>query len=67
MLNKEVTENLKKAIKDINKEPDLENRITFMINLKNGIRNEINEYLDDLFAEVNLIPKKTILQEEKYL
>lgn len=67
MLNKETSDQLKKSIKEINKEKEVSNKLTMMIDLKEQIRNQFNEYLDDMFAEVNLLPRKVNLDEEDYL
>lgn len=64
MLNKETTEQLKRAIKDINKEKDIDTKLTLMINLKEETRNLFNDFLDDIFAEVNLTPKKINLEDD---
>lgn len=67
MLNKETSDTLKKSIKEINKEKNLDIRLDMMINLKQDLRNQFNEYLDDVFAEINLVNRKSILNEEEYL
>ncbi len=67
MLNKETTDHLKKCIKEINKENEIDRRITLMIDLKDKTRNALNEALDDIFADINLVNKRSVLNEEKFL
>ena len=49
---------IRKEIKKINKEKSIEERINQMCLLKDSIRNQINDVLDDLFSEVDTCSKK---------
>lgn len=64
MLNKETLDNLKIKIKEINKLKTVDQRLATMIQIKDNLRNEINDELDDLFAGVNLYKTKLNLEEE---
>ena len=58
MLEKGIADSLKKEIKKINKEKNINNRIEMMCNLKDKLRADFNNFLDDVFSEVNLQIKK---------
>lgn len=57
MLEKKFKEQIIFKIKNINKEKNLEKRLEMMIVEKEQARNILNDFLDDLFAEVILTPE----------
>lgn len=66
MLDKSLVDFIKKTIKEINKEKDLTVRVEKMIEAKEDLRNRFNEELDDLFAEIEIKPKRYKLNEQYY-
>jgi len=58
MIEKATVDFIRKEIKKINKEKSIEERINQMCLLKDSIRNQINDVLDDLFSEVDTCSKK---------
>lgn len=64
MLDKQTVDLIKKSIKEINKEKDINNRLTMLIEIKENIRNSVNEELDEYFSEVDLKTKKYHLDED---
>jgi len=64
MLDKQTIEVIKKTIKEINKEKNVENRLIMLIEHKDNIRNLINEELDELFSEVDLKPKRYQINDD---
>ena len=67
MLNKETHDNLKKSIKEINKEKSVDVRIDKARELRFKVQNDFNEVMDDFCAEVNMTVKKIELNESDYL
>ena len=63
MLNKETLDYVKTSIKDINKQKDVDIRIEKMIKIKDDIRCQLNDELDELFSNINLKKLKINLEE----
>lgn len=64
MLREEIIKDLKEKIKEINKEKNVDKRLSIMISLIEEVRLKINDELDDLFSAVNLKKNKLNLEEE---
>ena len=64
MLDKITLDQIKKLIKEINKEKNIDQRLEYMINHKDSIRNAFNEVLDDLFSEIDLTVKRYQIEDD---
>lgn len=63
MLSKECVEQIKKAIRELNHLKEKSQKIDQMIEVKDKIRFQINEELDDLFAYVDLSEKRKTFED----
>lgn len=63
MLREEVKKDLMEKIKDINREKNIDDRLTRMINLLDETRALVNDELDEIFSSVNLQKKKLNLED----
>lgn len=64
MLREEIIKDLKEKIREINKEKNIDKRLSLMISTIEEIRLKINDELDDIFSAVNLKKNKLNLEEE---
>ena len=64
MLDKQTIEVIKKSIKEINKNKNVEERLQKLISLKEEIRNEFNEEVDELLSEVDLKVKRFLTEDD---
>lgn len=58
MLSAESVEQIKKGIREINKLRSIDEKVEKMIEMKDEIRSQVNEELDDLFAYLDLSNKR---------
>lgn len=65
MLAKEIIEEVNSKTKEINKLKDIDIRIAEMIKIKNNIRYQINDELDELFSKINIKRTKINLEEDE--
>jgi len=64
MLERTILDSIRKELKKINKIKNLEEKISLFCSLKEKTQMEFNDYLDDLFSEVDLKPRKAELFKE---
>jgi len=64
MLTKDILNQIQQKIKEINKEKKIDTRVEKLIIVKDELRNQINEELDELFSTVNLRKSKLNWGEE---
>ena len=58
VIGKELYEELRFRIKEINKFNNLDHRLDGLISLKQSTHNKINDELDEIFSGINLKEKK---------
>lgn len=62
MLREEIIKELRDKIKVINKDKDIDVRLSMMISLLDETRYKLNDELDEIFAQVDLKKRKLNLE-----
>lgn len=63
MLNKETMDYIKSSIKEINRTKIVDDRLDKMIDVKENLRGQFNDVLDDIFSVIDLRKIKVNLEE----
>jgi len=64
MLDKETRDSIKKNLKEIDREKKLDVKLEKYSYFKEDTINKIKEEIDELFSEIDLKPKKILIDDE---